>query len=437
MNRNVFLIGTALVLCLLLAYCSRASEPVVDLSATTRIVKTLSADEMRGRYALDPEIRKAADFIAGEFKKAGLRPIPGEKDFKQRFGIVSIATDSSSVMLNGMQMEDNSYFALPDSESFMIREQSPDPVIRIDAEQDFRDTFNRYRRDDKSSVVFVHENHTDIFNRYRSYFSRPSRKFKSGEGKDDVFILYSGEVDQYEISFSNSISTHELYNVAGYIPGKTDDEQVVFGAHYDHIGITRAVESDSIGNGANDNASGVTGVIQLANFFAESPKPERSLYFVAFTAEELGGMGSEYFTESVNPEQVVAMFNIEMIGKAPLDGPNSAWITGFDLSDFGEILQEYSADDTSFTFIPDPYTNFNLFYRSDNANLARKGIPAHTISTTPLSADNDYHTATDEFGTLDLQHLNNTIRAIGHAARGIVSGEATPRRIDVTRLERR
>lgn len=437
MKRNVLLIGSALVFCILLAYCSRANEPVVDLSATTRIVERLSADDMRGRYALDPEIDKAADFIAAEFRKAGLQPVPGEKDYKQRFEIVSIATDSSQVMLNGSPLAANSYFALPDSESFMIREQSPGEVLRIGNEEDFRDTFNRYRRDDKNSVVFVHEQHEDIFNRYRGYFSRPSRKFKSGEGMNDVFILHSGQVNEYELMFKNRIETHELFNVAGYIPGRKSDEQVIFGAHYDHIGITRAVESDSIGNGANDNASGVTGVIQLARYFAESPKPERSLYFVAFTAEELGGMGSEYFTGTINPDQVAAMFNIEMIGKAPLDGPNSAWITGFDYSDFGKILQEYSSGDTTFTFIPDPYTNFNLFYRSDNIILARKGIPAHTISTTPLSADNDYHTATDEFTTLDLRHLNNTIRAIARAARGIVSGEATPARIDTTLLERR
>jgi hypothetical protein len=221
-----------------------------------------------------------------------------------------------------------------------------------------------------------------------------------------------------------------LANVVGKISGNREDEYVLFSAHYDHIGIRPAPPGeDAIANGANDNASGTTAVIELARAFKKTGKPERTLLFAAFTAEESGGHGSRYFAEQLDPGQIVAMFNIEMIGKPAVSGPNTAWITGFERSTFGQILQEAVAG-TEYEFYADPYPSQNLFYRSDNATLARLGVPAHTISTTPIDVDPDYHRVSDEVETLDLDHMTNTIRAIALAAATIVSGEATPTRVD-------
>jgi Zn-dependent M28 family amino/carboxypeptidase len=122
------------------------------------------------------------------------------------------------------------------------------------------------------------------------------------------------------------------------------------------------------------------------------------------------------------------MFNIEMIGKPSKFGKNSAFITGFEKSDFGEILQRNLAS-TSYTFHPDPYPEQNLFYRSDNATLARLGVPAHTISTDQIDSDKLYHTVNDEFDSMDIQNVTSTIRAIALSAKGIVSGKDTPTRI--------
>ena len=97
------------------------------------------------------------------------------------------------------------------------------------------------------------------------------------------------------------------------------------------------------------------------------------------------------------------------------------------------MLQK-SAEGTIYEFYPDPYPNQNLFYRSDNATLARLGVPAHTISTTPIDVDPDYHQVSDEFETIDVAHLTNTIRAISQAAVGIVSGQDTPTRVDASQL---
>lgn len=227
---------------------------------------------------------------------------------------------------------------------------------------------------------------------------------------------------------------YDLANVVGVIEGNRTDEYVLFSAHYDHIGTGQG-EGDTINNGANDNASGTTAVIQLARHFKSEPKPERTLLFAAFTAEERGGLGSRYFSEQLDPDQIIAMFNIEMIGKPAVSGPNTAWITGYDRSSFGRILSD-AVEDTIYEFYPDPYPEQNLFFRSDNATLARLGVPAHTISTTPIDVDSDYHQVSDEVDTLDLDHLNNTIEAIAMAGATIISGEATPTRVDPNSVRR-
>ena len=130
-------------------------------------------------------------------------------------------------------------------------------------------------------------------------------------------------------------------NILGVLEGKSKkDEIVIISAHYDHLGIRRSDKStDSIYNGANDDASGVTGVIALAEYFKKVGN-ERTIVFAAFTAEEMGLIGSRYFGKDINASKYVAGINLEMIGKTPSFGPNTAWLTGFDRSDFGKIIQK-------------------------------------------------------------------------------------------------
>lgn len=229
--------------------------------------------------------------------------------------------------------------------------------------------------------------------------------------------------------YKDSTDQRPLFNVAGMIPGKSkSSEIVVFSGHYDHLGIVKADGQDSIANGADDDASGTTAMIALAKYYKALNNNERTLIFVAFTAEEIGGFGSRHFSRSLDPDDVVAMFNIEMIGKESKFGKNTAFITGFDKSDFGKILQK-NLEGTEFTFHPDPYPKQNLFYRSDNATLAAIGVPAHTISTDKIDTDPYYHTVKDEYATLDSENILATIKGIAKSAISIVKGVDTPTRI--------
>lgn len=278
--------------------------------------------------------------------------------------------------------------------------------------------------------MLVNSAHADFFNRFKAFFARPRSVMQLDEANGMVMILSDEQsVKSLDVKFNSKVEAKSLSNVAGKITGNRPNEIVLFSAHYDHLGI-RGNGEDNIFNGANDDASGTTAVMTLAKYFKDTgKKPERTIMFVAFTAEESGGFGSRYFSQQLNPDEIVAMFNIEMIGTSAKEGTNSAWITGFDKSTFGELLQK-AVEGTNYKFYPDPYPTQNLFYRSDNATLARLGVPAHSISTTQIDVDPYYHKATDEIGTIDLDHMTNTIRALAKAAVGMISGEDTPTRVD-------
>jgi hypothetical protein len=122
-----------------------------------------------------------------------------------------------------------------------------------------------------------------------------------------------------------------------------------------------------------------------------------------------------------------------MIGTESKWGKNSGYITGYEKTDMGKILQK-NLQGSSFTFYPDPYTEENLFYRSDNATLARLGVPAHTISTSKMDNEPNYHKVSDEIETLDIPNMTQIIKSIIISAKSIISGKDTPSRVERNEL---
>jgi len=217
-------------------------------------------------------------------------------------------------------------------------------------------------------------------------------------------------------------------NIIGVLEGSSKkDEYIVISAHYDHLGMKKSGSGDLIYNGANDDASGVTGVLTLAEYFKKVGN-ERSIVFAAFTAEEMGLIGSTYFGKGIDASKFVAGINLEMIGKTPSSGPNTAWLTGFERSDFGKIVQK-NLEGSGYQLFPDPYKKFNLFFRSDNASLARLGVPSHTFSTTAIDVDKDYHQVSDHAETLNMTVITQTIQAVAKGTKSIIDGIDTPTRV--------
>ncbi|MDX6746689.1 M28 family peptidase [Polaribacter sp. PL03] len=241
-----------------------------------------------------------------------------------------------------------------------------------------------------------------------------------------------GDLTNYRqtLTFKNRRTKEDITssNIIGVLEGKSKkDEIVIISAHYDHLGMKKSGEGDLIYNGANDDASGVTGLLVLAEYFKKVGN-ERTIVFAAFTAEEMGLIGSTHFGKGIDASKYVAGINLEMIGKTPSFGPNTAWLTGFDRSDFGKIIQKNLVG-TGYQLFPDPYKKFNLFFRSDNASLARLGVPSHTFSTTPIDVDPDYHKLTDESETLNMTIITQTIQAVAKGTKSIINGTDTPTRV--------
>jgi hypothetical protein len=403
---------------------------LIEQKDVERIISTLSADDMQGRGSFTPGIEKAAQFIEGEFKSIGLATMPGSTTgYRQNIPMARTIPGKVQVNINMSSVSSKNIYVVGSSPLNWSYGDDVE-IVKETADKNFQADSRTFVTSGKKMLILVDPSFETQFNRTRERMMKGVNGAKGVPNQGVVFVLGSfGDVKTWEVSYAVKTEEVPLFNVAGVIPGKSKpDEYVVFSGHYDHLGIGKGMPGDSIFNGADDDASGVTAMILLAKYFKKLNSNERTLIFVAFTAEEIGGYGARHFTTTVNADKVVAMFNIEMIGKASKFGENSAFITGYERSDFGNILQN-NLEGTKFKFYPDPYTDQNLFYRSDNATLARLGVPAHTISTDQIDIDPDYHKVTDELKTLDVANITATIRAIALSARGIVAGKDTPTRV--------
>jgi Zn-dependent M28 family amino/carboxypeptidase len=214
-------------------------------------------------------------------------------------------------------------------------------------------------------------------------------------------------------------------HVVGVIPGgEKKGKLIIFSAHYDHIGmvssqkafpfgaVTRRVKGDTIFNGANDNATGVAALLELARAFS-AIKPAYTLMFVAFSGEELGLLGSADFCEDLKPESITMNVNLEMLGRPDGNQPFVVEDEGrsFFLSLLNKNLGIRGTDYPKRYFVADPYQHQNLFKRSDNYSFHKKNILSCTIMGTDPQ-DKYYHTADDEIETIQFDQMQKIVQAI-------------------------
>ncbi len=407
---------------------------MINAKEVERIEKILSADDMEGRRAFTPGIDKAAAFIADEFSKTGLQTWNNSGNYLQSFAMVKPKLISASCTIDGVAVDAKNMMVVTTQAELKVTEKSGYEEVTIGKGANLFTEARKYINGNKNYFVRVDTSFSKGFNNMTRF---KTQLFKSD--KSVVFVLSNIDPKSYTIDAKHEVAEQKLANVLGILPGKSKkNEYVIFSGHYDHLGMMGKdrqgnVLTDSIYNGANDDAAGTTAVILLAKYFKELKNNERTLIFVAFTAEEVGGFGAQYFSRQYNPDDVKAMFNIEMIGTESKWGKNSAYITGYERTDMGKILQG-NLEGSGFTFYPDPYTTQNLFFRSDNATLALLGVPAHTLSTSKMDNEPNYHKPSDEIGTLDMDNMAMIIKSIALSSRGIVSGKETPSRVDVSDL---
>lgn len=202
------------------------------------------------------------------------------------------------------------------------------------------------------------------------------------------------------------------YNVCGIKKGASE-KYLGFSGHFDHIG-TNKKSGDNIYNGADDDASGITTLVGIADYF-KNKKPEFSMVFIAFNGEEKGMLGSMAIAEDKNLDKIYnnlsALFNFEMVATESEFGKNAVFITGDEFSDLDELFNQNAANELRIH--PDPYAQEQLFYRSDNVSFVKKKIIAHSISTADMSKIKHYHQVNDDVSVVDFDNLTQLINNFG------------------------
>ncbi|MFT7462095.1 MAG: hypothetical protein ACI9EF_000432 [Pseudohongiellaceae bacterium] len=221
------------------------------------------------------------------------------------------------------------------------------------------------------------------------------------------------------------------YNVLGRLPGvgsaddpTVADEVVVLTAHYDHVtGPALEEGGDAIYNGADDDASGVAAVLELARAAGSQEAGERTLLFLLVTGEEHGLLGTYYYLDhpAAPLEQTVYNLNFEMIGRPdPLvGGPGKLWLTGYELSNVGPAWADQGIE-----VVADPRPQQSFFQRSDNYAFVERGVVAQSFSS--YNMHQDYHRPSDEADRLDYDHMAQSLAVSWAALEMLVSGGFTP-----------
>lgn len=425
--KKIFLLG---LLVTITSFLWAQKTDVINATEAGRIESKLASDEMRGRKTFSPEIELAADFIAAEFKAAGLQTWNNSGTYLQRFNLVNAKQISVAAVLDGNPLDAKNIVVVTSQPEWKADQSSGYESMIIPAGANLFQQAMAAAQSGKNLLVWVDASFAQNFPRLAALKRNLFRTEKT------IAFILASQPQQFSLEAKHEISEQKLANVVGVLPGKSKkDEYVIFSGHYDHIGVGKPVNGDSIYNGANDDAAGITSAIMLAKYFKKLGNNERTIVFAAFTAEEIGGYGSQYFSRQMDPAKVMAMFNIEMIGTESKWGKNSAYITGYEKTDMGTILQK-SLEGTGFTFYPDPYPDQQLFYRSDNATLARLGVPAHTISTAKMDKEPHYHKVSDQVETLDMENIAQITKAIALSSAAIISGKETPSRVNTEELRR-
>ena len=217
-------------------------------------------------------------------------------------------------------------------------------------------------------------------------------------------------------------------NVVGVLEGSDPmlkHEYIVFSGHMDHVGIRRAIDGDSIYNGADDDASGTIAVVEAAEAFASlNPRPRRSLMFLLVSGEEKGLWGSEYFSEepTVPIDRIVANLNADMVGRNWRD---TIVVIGKEHSDLGTTLNRVNQQhpELNMTAIDDIWPNQRFYFRSDHYNFARKGVPILFFFN---GTHDDYHRPSDEVDKIDGEKASRIVKLLFYLGLDIANADQRP-----------
>ncbi len=456
-------------------------ESNLSLTEVSENLRFLASDDLQGRKSGEPGNEAAARFIAEHFRAYGLRNVPGISDYFQSVPLrvssqsqqnwMTISGDTlryggDLIVLNATPLNADAQllqveFGIDDTSS------AGNDYAQLDARgkvvvanfgthegQDLRaglqagnEKLALARKKGALALVELYDGQVP-WERLAAFLQRPRHTVATAaENEPDeptvphLLINNSGGKYDGKINQSNSTGlfiqeqmteTITSPNVVGLIEGGHADlkeSYVVLMAHFDHIGTNHGpADEDNINNGARDNGMGVVALLSAAKTLS-SARPARSVICLATTAEEMGLLGSKYYTENplVPLNKTIFVLNTDGAG---FTDTSIVSVVGLDRTG---AKQEISRGAAAFGLdaISDPVPHMNLFSRSDNINFARKGIPAPTFSpgfrTFGPELQKYYHQPQDEVGAdFDFNYLLKFSKAFAYSARLIADMPAAP-----------
>jgi hypothetical protein len=443
-----------------------ASTPAITRAELEAHVRYLAADERRGRMTGSPQAEECAAYLAGVFAREGLEPAGDGGTYLERVPLVR--TSASGMPQLRFHLERGEPLDLVFGSDFDFRNppRAGEGLKLVVA----KSAAELPAAADAKIALFVDASSVDRrrwleeagLGRGQAFgmllvpgnakagtphsFESSGAISRASAGDEPVATvrvngsalerLRSGTVRTIDVEPHAARELVNGSNVVARIAGAGTAEKpelakqvVVVTAHYDHLDQAHGHEggaepgADVIYNGADDDASGVAAVLEIAGAMAKAKPPARTVVFLLVTGEEIGLLGTEeYLDHPVVPlESTVANVNFEMIGRPDpkAGGTGHLWLTGFERTNLGPAFAA-----AKLAIVADPYPSQNFYQRSDNIAFVQRGVIGQTLSSYNLHTD--YHTPADEADKIDFAHMEGCTKAGLAAVQMIASGELTP-----------
>jgi aminopeptidase YwaD len=432
--------------CTLLA---QSANPVGESARYIRAdMEFLASDALQGRGSATRDELLAATFIASQLQQYGIDPVNGS--YLQTADLERVQLEGPvSFSVGGVQLSPDVDFRAFSLSGQTVAGQlktvsgadadDATGILFLKAENEDHGRSNLHRAYGLRNASLVLVGTTEKSFADSSRFVRAPRmpggsKGELSQGRNVILLSpaatrrVQSENDGASVSlnYQTKIEAAHTYNGIGILPGsdpKLREQAILLSAHLDHLGIGMPVNGDSIYNGADDDASGVTAVLELARFLgSKKDRPQRTVIFVLFGSEETGGQGDRYFIEHppVPLKDIVANLEFEMIGRAdPKVRRDQLWLTGWERTDLGPELAHRGAK-----LVADPRPDQQFFQRSDNYALAKQGVVAQTISSFGLG--DYYHEPSDDLAHIDFDHLAQAIDSLHEPVEWLVNTSWKP-----------
>jgi hypothetical protein len=483
MRKSTLLAGAAFAAAIATAQTASTNLQIINSRLTANALRGdlsfLSSDALEGRGTPSRGLEIAAEYIAAQFRRAGLEPA-GDDDYFQTANYAnvtpnvegmefSVETSGGAVKAksNGMALQQAAAADLSSAAMVKVAGSDAAAMGALTADQvrgkvlvlDFPAGANSMMVTRQLPALSARlQPALVVLLRAGAQAGNGSTRMREVTAAVAVPVLVvwdegvraalgAGRPEAVTATVSAHIAAPtstpvKVHNVVGVLRGSDPalrDTYVLVTAHYDHLGMRGTGEGDHIFNGANDDGSGTVSVIEIANALTALPTPpKRSIVFMTFFGEELGLVGSRYYgAHPVFPlAKTVADLNLEQLGRTDVDGGSSVGlvnVTGFDFSTLTDAVVK-AGGETGLQVTKNAQLNERYFAQSDNQAMADAGVPAHTLSVGYMFPD--YHQVADEWPKIDYANLALVDRTVAVAVWDVADSTDAPQWKDIPQTQR-